>query len=449
MRALRLTRNRKLDGKGSLPMKPKPAKLPVSPSARVRSRPQITKAYRHVQAAGLASTSLDIREKTKAFNANAISNLERIQKQLRESKFRFAPPRPVLVSKGPGKGKRGILIAPIESRIVQRAILDELIELPTNREKLNSGFNFGGVAGPEFGVKPAVLKASNLSLSHKYFLRSDVQKFFDQVPRSQAVAHALAGSIDGDFNQLVRDSVEVDEKAFSNVSEEDRRIFLSESLGLAQGSSISAMLCNLYLDSFDRALNSRGVECVRYVDDFIIFGGSKASVRKAFAASVKHLEDLGLKAYDPKDNPDKAEEGPTTSKIRFLGCEIHGGIIRPTDENRRLMLKNLDDSLARELSSLRKNSSNRSSVKSIANAAKACKAIVEGWGNSFAFCNDTRLFHSIDIELEKRVENFLVNARKILSSQHIRLRQKAMGFHFLEDCSGLEGKLTKSNVSRQ
>jgi RNA-directed DNA polymerase len=430
-------------------MRPKPA-TNVSSFDRLRSRPHLTKAYRHVQAAGLASTSSDIRAKTKEFNAEAVSNIERIQRQLRGEKFIFEAPHVTLISKGQGKGKRGILIAPIESRIVQRAILDELTQIPENKEKIYAGFNFGGVSGNSYGVKPAVLKALELGSKYQYFLRSDVQKFFDKVPRRNAVSLALAGSTDEKFNRLVGESVEVDEKAFCNISDDDRQIFLGESLGLAQGSSISAMLCNLYLHSFDVLLNARGIECIRYVDDFIIFGPNKSSVRKAFTSAISHLNTLGLEAYDPATNPAKAEEGATTEKISFLGCEIHKGVVRPSQENRKAMLDNLKNSLSRELTSLRKGTNEPSATKSIANAAKASKAIVEGWGNSFAFCNDHRLFRDVDGEIQKLVDQFLTAAKKILSTQPARTRQKAMGFHFLEDCSGMKtmqsGEPTDKNL---
>jgi Group II intron, maturase-specific domain len=124
--------------------------------------------------------------------------------------------------------------------------------------------------------------------------------------------------------------------------------------------------------------------------------------------------------------------------VGFNSCELHKGIVRPSYENRKAMLDNLQNNLSHELSLLRKLSNERSATKSIANAAKACKAIVEGWGNSFAFCTDKRLFNDIDTEIEKCVDQFLTNARKILTAQPAKIRQKAMGFHFLEDCSGMK-----------
>ena len=41
-------------------------------------------------------------------------------------------------------------------------------------------------------------------------------------------------------------------------------------LGLHQGSPLSPLLCNLYLDAFDRAMLGSGYRVIRYSDDIAI-----------------------------------------------------------------------------------------------------------------------------------------------------------------------------------
>ena len=54
-------------------------------------------------------------------------------------------------------------------------------------------------------------------------------------------------------------------------------------IGVAQGNSLSPLLGNIILHSFDRAMNEGDCRCVRYIDDFIIL----APTRKAALARMQ------------------------------------------------------------------------------------------------------------------------------------------------------------------
>jgi len=71
----------------------------------------------------------------------------------------FLPQKGIILKTSSGK-KRPVVVAPIESRIVQRAILDTVQLIPEIKEKLTSGHNFGAVPGPEFGVPNAIYAAT-------------------------------------------------------------------------------------------------------------------------------------------------------------------------------------------------------------------------------------------------------------------------------------------------
>ena len=72
-------------------------------------------------------------------------------------------------------------------------------------------------------------------------------------------------------------------------------LFPNETIGVAQGSALSALAGNIALREFDAEMNSRGLVCVRYIDDFMLLGGSKLSSVRAriFESPAKYYRVWG------------------------------------------------------------------------------------------------------------------------------------------------------------
>jgi CRISPR-associated protein Cas1 len=70
--------------------------------------------------------------------------------------------------------------------------------------------------------------------------------------------------------------------------------------GLAQGCSLSPMLANLYLDSFDEKIKALDVRFIRCGDDFIILCKSKEDAEAMLSRSEAFLSQLGLKIKKEK-----------------------------------------------------------------------------------------------------------------------------------------------------
>ena len=62
----------------------------------------------------------------------------------------------------------------------------------------------------------------------------------------------------------------------------------SSTEGTMQGGPLSPLLANILLDDLDKELESRGLNFVRYADDFLVFVRSPVSARRVFA-SVERL----------------------------------------------------------------------------------------------------------------------------------------------------------------
>jgi CRISPR-associated protein Cas1 len=95
--------------------------------------------------------------------------------------------------------------------------------------------------------------------------------------------------------------------------------------GLIQGSVISPMLANLYLDKFDEALKSNGFKLVRYADDFVILTKEKPEAEEALNLTKDLLADLKLDINTEKTSITNFESG-----FKFLGYIFLNSLIVPS-----------------------------------------------------------------------------------------------------------------------
>src|SRR5690348_4756350 len=96
---------------------------PPLPFERVTAPATLRAAWAHVRRAAERSSSRAVRAEARRFDEDADRLLDRIAAELREERFAFGPARGVAVAR-PGKRPRPIVVAPVESRVVARALLD-------------------------------------------------------------------------------------------------------------------------------------------------------------------------------------------------------------------------------------------------------------------------------------------------------------------------------------
>ena len=102
--------------------------------------------------------------------------------------------------------------------------------------------------------------------------------------------------------------------------------------GTMQGGPLSPLLANILLDDLDKELEARGLNFVRYADDFLIFVRSQAAANRVFGSVERFLTDR-LKLVVNRDKSRVCK----TAGVEFLGYCFHGfgGQIRISDKNRR------------------------------------------------------------------------------------------------------------------
>lgn len=400
----------------------------------LRKRARVWRAWTDVYNRAKNSNAVHTREEAREFARNILPNLDRIRRKLQQDRFKFAPQIGVLLKKKTGGNKRPIVVAPIESRIVQRAILDALQDIPELRTRLTAGYNFGGVPGREFGVPGAILKAMMAMRERPHFLRTDVKSFFERVPKARAIGEVLQNTDDARFAALFTDAVET-EIADAVKYGDDIRLFPLFEEGVAQGSCLSPLLCNLLLSNLDEQLNGRGIVTIRYIDDILILGKSAGTVFKAFASAQSILARLGLECYDPRRPADraKAEYGPVAAGFEFLGCEIATSGVRPSRHNRRKLLTRINTILRDSVRLLDEPKTASEHHTTFAETLSLASRVIQGWANTFGFCTDDRVMGSLDKDISALVDRYTKTVISCTASMSDADRRRTLGVFLVAD----------------
>lgn len=131
---------------------------------QVRRRKVIDVAWVAIKRNARTSKSQDTRDEIAAFEANLTTNLRRISRELQQNNFVFPPARGIKIPKDKSDRAsfRPLVVAKVESRIVQRAIHDVLVSVPAIQKFVHTPYSFGGIKkkkDDDLAAVPAAIKA--------------------------------------------------------------------------------------------------------------------------------------------------------------------------------------------------------------------------------------------------------------------------------------------------
>jgi RNA-directed DNA polymerase len=222
----------------------------------VRSMRTLGRAWSVVFENGRSSRSTETRREVDKFASAAIPKLTKIQRQLNRDAFTFKLATGVPVREKGKKKIRPLVVAPIESRIVQRAIHDVLLGVPAILQYAENPYSFGGVRkqlGKDLGAVPAAIEAvlAGIKNGATYVIRSDISSFFTRISKPTVCAIVDGATHEPKFLELFRDAIKVELENLASLREHAGAFPIAE-IGVAQGCSLSPLLGNLALSDFDR-----------------------------------------------------------------------------------------------------------------------------------------------------------------------------------------------------
>jgi group II intron reverse transcriptase/maturase len=262
---------------------------------------------KHAGAAGID------RETAKQFAANLDSNLDQVVKRLHEGSYGFSGLRPVFIEK-PGTNKERVICIPtVRDRLVQRTIVEYLVS--SQKIPIRNSSSFGFIRG--LGTSDAIVKAVEFRSVYEWCLKTDIESFFDQIPRPLLKEKVSASLRDHSLVPLICKAIDCEIKGSFDVQARAARQGIHHKSGIRQGMPLSPILANLVLSKYDRAVERRRIPMVRYADDLLLFFGSKEEARSGQAFVEDQLAGAGLRLSQTKTTL----HGPEKS-IFFLGLEI-------------------------------------------------------------------------------------------------------------------------------
>ena len=217
-----------------------------------------------------------------AFYRNAEKNICELSNDLYEQRYTPFPLLRFPVPKSKSDGVRYLSVPTVRGRIAQAAVYlasKEIFE--AEFEDLSHAYRKGrGVPTAIAQIKKWRDKGFRLAVD------ADIDSYFDSVPHDILLTKVTKLFSDKRIVNLFR--------AWTIAEVYDGQKIWTLEKGIPQGSVVSPILANLFLDELDETLMSFGKKLVRYADDFLILSKTEQEALESIDITDMILEDLHL-----------------------------------------------------------------------------------------------------------------------------------------------------------
>lgn len=317
--------------------------------------------------------------------------INRLQKQLRNREYQFSPVRLVEIPK-PRGGTRPLGIATVEDRVVQTA-MKIIIEPIFEAEFHDCSYGYR----PKRSAKQASLAIrADLYQQAWGVVEIDFKAYFTSIPHGKLLEQIRRRIADKSMLKLIKQTLKVGISDKGNITRTE--------VGVPQGSPISPLYSNIYLNVIDQEWHKMeypkklGATLYRYCDDAILICRKGAdSALKAFAEMAERLE---LTVNREKTRITKLRDG-----FNFIGFNFVKRKSQNSGKNTIYIFpsKRAQQEIRNRLKYL---TSRRAPIKP-EEFIELIRPVVMGWVNYFRHTNASEAFHQLQHFINIRFRKYL------------------------------------------
>jgi group II intron reverse transcriptase/maturase len=221
------------------------------------------------------------------FEKDLDGSLHALLHEVKSKTYNPLPLLKIIVDKGNGEG-RGLCIPAVRDRVVQTAFLQTIGPV---LEKEFEDCSFAYRKGRS--VRQAVVRIQHLyDAGYRWVVDADIDAFFDNIDHDILMKKIAVLIQEERILGVIRSWVEAEVWDGKEVYKLDR--------GIPQGSVISPILANLFLDELDETLEAKGYKLVRFADDFLVLCKTPEKAQEALTLTEEILDKMSL-ALDEAD----------------------------------------------------------------------------------------------------------------------------------------------------
>ncbi|MEO8614268.1 MAG: group II intron reverse transcriptase/maturase [Luteolibacter sp.] len=299
------------------------------------------------------------------FEAQWPEHIRQLSQELCLGRYEAAPARRKWIPKPGTVEKRPLGIPVVRDRTVQAA-LKHVLEPIFEHDFAQQSYGFR----PGRGCPEAVKRVEELlRQGHTVVVDVDLKSYFDTIPHERLMKKIQERVADGKVLELIRQYLK------AGVLDELRDWQPTES-GTPQGSVISPLLSNIYLNELDHAVAARGWQMVRYADDFVVLCPDKAQAEAVLNYLRQWTEAAGLTLHPTKTRVVDYGQG---EGFDFLGWHFEVGHKWPRTKSQKKLRDTVREKTPRNLG------------VSLATAIESLNRSLRGWWAYFGASPKSRL----------------------------------------------------------